>query len=209
MRHRSSRPGQGAGPSCFGDDMPRMPRAHVAGGIFHVTSRGNRRAPVFADELDRFCFLGMLERTIARFDWKCLAYCLMTNHFHLVVGMREPLLSRGMHWLNGCYAQRFNGRHGFKGHLFEDRFYSEPVESHAHLLELTRYLPLNPVRARLCLHPAEWRWSSYGATVGRRPAGFVATDAVLDLFGRTRDLARVRYEAFVADGTARALEVHA
>ena len=132
--------------------MPRKPRAHLAGGIFHVTSRGNRGVDLFLDEVTRLRFLRMLQQTIARSSWRCLAYCLMTNHFHLVVTMEKPTLSAGMHWLNGCYAQWLNRRHGFKGHLFEDRFHSEPVESEAHLLELSRYLPLNPVRAGICSH---------------------------------------------------------
>jgi hypothetical protein len=110
-----------------------------------------------------------------------------------------------MHWLNGCYAQWFNRRHGFKGHLFEDRFHAEPVESESHLLEATRYVPLNPVRAGICDHPGEWRWSSYRALVGRAPQGFLSTGFVLSLFGRRADSARAEYEAFVEDGRRRLL----
>jgi putative transposase len=191
---------------CFGGAMPRKPRAHVAGGIFHVTSRGNRGADIFLDEMTRLRFLLMLERTIAKSRWRCPSYCLMTNHFHLVAAMEEPTLSVGMHWLNGCYAQWFNRRHGYKGHLFEDRFHCEPVESEAHLLELSRYLPLNPVRAGICSHPADWPWSSYRATVGRERVRFLSAEPVLGLFGRSQETARVAYEAFVADGIRRVRE---
>jgi REP-associated tyrosine transposase len=180
--------------------MPRSARNHLAGGIFHVTSRGNRAAAIYVDDHCRRRFLALLTITIARADWKCLSYCLMTNHFHLALGMEKPTLSAGMHWLNGCYAQWFNGRHGFKGHLFEDRFHSERIETESHLLEVTRYLPLNPVRAGICDHPGEWPWSSYRAVVGRAPAGFVSADLVLPLFGRKVATARGAYEAFVDDG---------
>ena len=176
--------------ACFRGGVPRSPRAHIAGGIFHVTSRGNRKTDVFLDDLARLRFLQMLARTITRSAWGCLAYCLMTNHFHLVVEMEKATLSEGMHWLNGCYAQWFNRRHGFKGHLFEDRFHSEVVESDAHLLELSRYLPLNPVRAGLCSHPGDWAWSSYREMLGRERTEFLSTGPMLGLFGRTRKTAR-------------------
>jgi REP-associated tyrosine transposase len=188
--------------------MPRKPRAHLGGGIFHVTSRGNRGVAVFLDDVTRLRFLRMLEHTTGRSNWRCLAYCLMTNHFHLVVAMEKPTLSAGMHWLNGCYAQWLNRRHGFKGHLFEDRFHSEAVESEAHLLELSRYVPLNPIRAGLCAHPADWPWSSYRATIGREDPGFVSARPMLALFGRSDEKARIAYEAFVADGLRRVREAH-
>jgi REP-associated tyrosine transposase len=186
--------------------MPRQPRAHLAGGLFHVTSRGNRGVAVFLDDVTRVRFLRMLERTVARSNWRCLAYCLMTNHFHLVVAMEKPTLSAGMHWLNGCYAQWLNRRHGFKGHLFEDRFHSEAVESEAHVLELSRYVPLNPVRAGLCTHPADWPWSSYRATIGRERVSFLSAEPMLELFAHSEETARAAYEAFVADGLRRVRE---
>ena len=203
LAQKVARPGVPQIGACFCRGVPRSPRAHVAGGIFHVTSRGNRKADVFLDDPARLRFLQMLTRTITRSGWRCLAYCLMTNHFHLVVDMEKPTLSEGMHWLNGCYAQWFNRRYGFKGHLFEDRFHSEPVESDAHLLELSRYLPLNPVRAGLCSHPSEWPWSSYREMLGRERTGFLSTGPMLALFGRTRETARAAYDGFVRDGLSR------
>jgi REP-associated tyrosine transposase len=194
--------------SCFGTAMPRKPRGHVVGGIFHVTSRGNRGVAVFLDDVTRRRFLHMLGRTIARSNWRCLAYCLMTNHFHVLVAMEKPTLSAGMHWLNGCYAQWFNRRHGFKGHVFEDRFHSDVVESQAHLLELSRYVPLNPVRAGICTHPADWPWSSYLGTIGRERVNFLSAEAMLQLFARSDEKARTAYEAFVTDGLRRVREAH-
>jgi putative transposase len=180
--------------------MPRSARNHLAGGIFHVTSRGNRGAPIYVDDVCRRRFLSFFDAVIVAAGWKCLAYCLMTNHFHLALAMEQPTLSGGMHWLNGCYAQWFNRRHGFKGHLFEDRFHSEPVESESHLLEVSRYIPLNPVRAGICSHPGAWRWSSYRAMTARGPSGRVSTDLVLPLFSRQEDRARLAYADFVEDG---------
>jgi putative transposase len=185
--------------------VPRSARNHVAGGIFHVTSRGNRSAEIYVDAYCRRRFLALLMLTIERAEWKCFSYCLMTNHFHLALDLEKPTLSEGMHWLNGCYAQWFNRRHGFKGHLFEDRFHAEVVETESHFLEVTRYLPLNPVRAGICDHPGEWPWSSYRALVGRAAPGFVSVDIVLPMFGRKVDTARRAYEAFVEDGRRRVL----
>jgi REP-associated tyrosine transposase len=185
--------------------VPRVARNHVTGGLFHVTSRGNRSAEIYLDDPCRMRFLKLLKLTLHRHGWECFSYCLMTNHFHLALAMNEPTLSAGMHWLNGCYAQWFNRRHGLKGHLFEDRFHCEPVETESHFLEITRYLPLNPVRAGICYHPGEWPWSSYRALTGRAARGLVSIDAVLRLFGRNADTARAAYEAFVDDGRRRVL----
>ena len=154
------------------------------------------------DDVDRF--LALLADVVIRGTWRCLAYCLMPNHYHLVVDTPGANVSAAMHRLNGSYAQWFNRRHAVTGHLFEDRFYSDAVESTAHLLELARYVVLNPERAALCRRPSDWRWSSYRATVGldRVPA-FLASDDLLSYFGRTRASARTTFIAFVADGVGR------
>lgn len=188
--------------------MPRKPRNHQTGGIFHVTSRGVRKLPIFVDDLDRNRFLGLLERAAGRSLWACPAYCLMTNHYHVLLDLPEPSLSSGMHWLNTIYAQWFNRRHEVEGHLFEDRFFSEEIESEAHLFEVLRYIPLNPVRAGICRHPGEWPWSSYRATVGRADLGFLSRDWLLERFGRDPQSAQNHYREFVEDGLERALRSH-
>ena len=184
--------------------MPRSPRVQVAGGIFHLTARGNRRQPVFADAEDHLRFLWLLDALGQRRGWLGYAYCLMPNHYHLVLETPEADLSVGMHWLNFRYAQAYNHRHGLDGHLFQDRFYSVQVESDWHLLELSRYLALNPVRARLCRQPGEWIWSSYAAVAGfARPTRFLALRRVLSLFGRDPESARARFREFVNDPVGR------
>jgi putative transposase len=180
--------------------MPRSHRIQVAGGVFHVTSRGNRRQDIFLHPTDYVGFLSLLDELARRRGWRGYGYCLLSNHYHLVVETPKPDLSAGMQWLNGRFAQTFNHRHAFDGHLFQGRFHSVPVESDWHLLELSRYLALNPVKAGLCSHPGHWRWSSYSAVVGREvPRTFLAPLRVLQLFGSTRGTARARFEEFVND----------
>lgn len=185
----------------------RMPRAHrlqVAGGVYHLTDRGNRRQEIFRDAGDRELFLGLLDGLARRRGWIGLGYCLMHNHYHLVVETPDEDLSAGMQWLNGTYAQLFNYRHGYDGHLFQGRFHSTLVESQWHLLELSRYLALNPVRAGLCVHPRQWRWGSYRSVVGAdRPRAFLRPGRVLGSFGTPASSAQKRFEAFVNDAPIR------
>ena len=165
-----------------------------------MTARGNRRQTVFSDEEDHLRFLWLLDAVARRRGWLGYAYCLMPNHYHLVFETPKADISIGMHWLNFRYAQSFNDRHGIDGHLFQDRFYSALVAGDWHLLELSRYLALNPVEARLCLRPGDWIWSSYSAVAGfARPRSFLATQRVLGLFGRDPATARARFQAFVND----------
>jgi putative transposase len=184
--------------------MPRPFRLQVAGGVYHVVSRGNRQQAIFCDEIDYVRFLELLEAVISRFGWRCHAYCLMPNHFHLVVETPEANISAGMQWLNGRYAQWFNIRYGFSGHLFQGRFYGDLVESAYHLLELVRYVALNPVRAGLCRDASGWRWSSYRAMVGEAKSTALLTIGWLQAqFGRDPARARQTFCAFVRDAPAR------
>jgi REP element-mobilizing transposase RayT len=180
--------------------MGRPRRLLVPGGIYHVTSRGNRRQPIFLDETERNFFLGAFGCIVARHGWKCHAYCLMTNHFHLLVETPQPDLSAGMQRLNSRYVHWFNARHGVEGHLLERRFHAVLVEGNAHLLELARYVVLNPVRASLCRAAEDWRWSSYRSAIGLdRPPPFLTLDWLLGQFGSDRARARERLRSFVAD----------
>ncbi len=148
--------------------MPRPLREQVEGGIYHLVSRGVRKLPIFTDDRDRERFLRLLDLTAERYGWQIHAYCLMTNHFHLLLTTPQPNVSAGMQYLNGRYCQWFNGRHGFEGHVVERRFWSDLIETERHFLNTARYIVLNPVRAGICRVAAAWRWSSYRATVAAR-----------------------------------------
>jgi REP-associated tyrosine transposase len=127
-----------------------------------VTDRGTGRIPICRDDTDRWGFVWLLADAITRFGWTCHAYCLMTNHYHLVVGTGLEALSRGMARLNSIYARRFNDRHRRHGHLFAGRFVSFVVESDEHLAAACRYVVDNPVRAGLCEEACLWPWSGLG-----------------------------------------------
>jgi REP element-mobilizing transposase RayT len=178
--------------------MARPPRPQIAGGVYHVTARGNRRQEIFTDTRDRLRFLALLGEIVDDLGWRCHAYCLMTNHYHLLLETPNGDISEGMHRLNGVYAKWFNWRHGYEGHLFERRFYGALVEGNVHLVELARYIVLNPVRAGLCRTAGEWRWSSYAAAIAkvRRPR-FLTTEWLLPMFSDDSRKARALFADFV------------
>jgi putative transposase len=177
----------------------RIPRI-VAAGFHHVTARGNNRRPIFLDDGDREMFFAILGRVAGRLWWACHSFCLMTNHFHLLVETQDESLSAGMQRLNGEYAQSFNRLHGSVGHLFQDRFYSVMVEEQSHALEVIRYIAQNPVEAGLCRAPEEWLWSSHAAALGYRPTpDFLTTSWVLEQFADDVKIARARLRAFVLE----------
>ena len=181
--------------------MARPLRIEFPGALYHVTSRGNARQRVFRDDEDRKTFLATLAWVVERFRWRCHAYCLMDNHKHLLIETPQPNLSRGMRQLNGVYTQRFNRRHRTVGHLFQGRFKAILVEKEEYLLELARYIVLNPVRAKMVKTPERYPWSSYRAMVGLAPVPrALATEWMLDQFARTRATARRHYAKFVHDG---------
>lgn len=181
--------------------MARPLRIEFNGALYHVTSRGDRREDIYEDDRDRELFLEVLAEVVERFNWLCHAYCLMGNHYHLVIETPEGNLSQGMRQLNGVYTQASNRRHRRSGHLFQGRFKAIVVDKDSYLLELTRYVVLNPVRARMVKKPADYRWSSYRAMVGEAPVSpWLATDGLLALFGKRRAEARRRYRRFVLDG---------
>ena len=129
--------------------------------IFHVTNRGNDRQEIFVDDVDYATFLRLLEQAFDGIDHERHAYCLIPNHYHLLIEAARNELSRAMHLLNGRYARRFNQRYGRSGHVFQGPYTATAVARDEHFLEALRYVLLNPVRARLCAHPAAWQWSSY------------------------------------------------
>ena len=181
--------------------MARPLRLSFPGAVYHVTSRGNARQDIVADDRDRSQWLSLLAHVVDRYGWLCHAYCLMDNHYHLVIETPKPNLSIGMRQLNGRYTQAYNRRHEQVGHVFQGRFTAILVEKDAHLLELCRYVVLNPVRAKIVSHPRLWVWSSYRATVGETKApGWLTTDWILSQFGQRGGPAQARYRTFVAEG---------
>jgi putative transposase len=146
--------------------MPRIGRRELAGGVHHVTCRGNGKQAVFLDVADRLFFLKLLRSVVRSSDWQCLTYCLMDNHYHLLVRTLATNLGPGMRRLNGRYAQRFNLRHARIGHLWGDRYHSVLLERDAHVPQALGYIALNPVRAGLCDRPEEWRWGGHRTIVG-------------------------------------------
>ena len=181
--------------------MARPLRIEFAGALYHVTSRGNRHETIYEDDEDRQTFLNTLAEVVKRFNWLCHAYCLMTNHYHLVVETPDANLSKGMRQLNGVFTQATNRRHTRTGHLFQGRFKGILVDKESYLLELIRYVVLNPVRARMVENPDDWPWSSYRAMVGEvaKPK-WLATDGLLAQFGSRRSEASRRYRKFVSEG---------
>lgn len=181
--------------------MARPLRLEFPGAIYHLTSRGNARLPIFEDDPDREQLLATLQEVVARFNWLCHAYCLMDNHYHLIVETIEGNLSQGMRHLNGVYTQRFNRQNDRVGHVFQGRYKSILVERESYLLELSRYVVLNPVRAGMVKKPESYNWSSYRATVGlSEPPPFLTVDWVLGQFGDEQMEAREGYRLFVLAG---------
>jgi REP-associated tyrosine transposase len=177
--------------------VPRRPRDFEPG-LYHLTARGNRRERLFVADRDRSLFCEELAKASQPDRFLVRAYCLMSTHYHLVVETETGEVSAGMRDLNGTYAKRFNKEHGVRGHLFEERFYGGAITSDWHLLEVLRYLALNPVRAALCAAPAGWRWGSFAAVMGKAPAPpFLEIAWTLRLFSREDAEARRQLSSFV------------
>jgi len=181
--------------------MARPLRIEFAGALYHVTSRGNGREDIYLDDSDRELFMVVLGEACSLFNWTVHAWCLMSNHYHLLVETPDSNLSRGMRYLNGVYTQRFNRTHSHVGHLFQGRFKAILVEKEAYLLELARYVVLNPVRAGMVESAEQWSWSSYPAMVGLSgcPEWF-DREWLLGNFGESNRSAVRQYMRFVEDG---------
>ena len=181
--------------------MSRRHRREYPGAVHHVTARGNRGEPIYLDDVDRRAFLDLLGETVERFQWLCHAYCLMGNHYHLMVETPLANLGRGMRHLGGVYTQRFNRRHKRAGHVFQGRYTAILVEKERHLLELSRYVVLNPVRAGLAPEAGSWPWSSYLATAALAPAPpYLHTAWLHSLMGQDGTSSVRAYRDFVAEG---------
>jgi putative transposase len=184
--------------------MARPLRIEYPGAVYHVTSRGNARNKIFRDDQDREIFLSIFGSLVRRYNWLCHGYCLMDTHYHLLIETPDANLSTGMRQLNGIYTQRYNRRHHVPGHIFQGRFKALLVEKENYLLELCRYVVLNPVRAGLLEKPEAWKWSSYQSTAGlRKEPDYLTTDWILGQFNSKRTIAQKQYRAFVREGVHR------
>jgi putative transposase len=180
--------------------MSRPLRIEYEGALYHVTSRGNAGRDIFVDEKDRGSFVETIASVVNRYRFIIHAYCLMTNHYHLMVETPEGNLAAGMRQINGAYSQRFNHRHGTKGHLMQGRYKAFVVEKEGYLLELSRYIVMNPVRAGMVSSPRQWQWSSYCATAGiKEKEKFLHTGWILDSFSSSRAQAHRLYREFVQE----------
>jgi REP element-mobilizing transposase RayT len=181
--------------------MSRPLRLQFAGALYHVTTRGDRRKFIYEDDEDRAAFLEILGAVIKDFNWVAHAYCLMGNHYHLLVETPDANLAKGMRQLNGSYTQWSNRRHRRAGHLFDGRYKAVLADKDSYLLELCRYIVLSPVRAKMVKSLERWRWSSYRAMLGAQYApDWLAVDPLLARFARGRTVARERYRRFVTGG---------
>ncbi|MGD0958784.1 MAG: transposase [Methylomonas sp.] len=181
--------------------MSRPLRIEFAGGLYHVTSRGDGREAIYLTDQDRLLFLELLGNVVETYNWAVHAYCLMDNHYHLLIETPDGNLSQGMRQLNGVYTQRFNRGHQRVGHVFQGRYKAIIVQKESYLLEVARYIVLNPVRAQMVNNPADWPWSNYRATAGFCDSPpWLTTDWLLSNFSEQRSAAVDGYVRFVAEG---------
>tara|TARA_R110002072_G_scaffold1901_4_gene15784 strand:+ start:6989 stop:7837 length:849 start_codon:yes stop_codon:yes gene_type:complete len=181
--------------------MSRPLRIEYSGAVYHLTSRGNARSNIYLTDTDRIEFLKLLSHTCERYNWHAYAFCLMGNHYHLVIETAEANLSRGMRHLNGVYTQTFNRAHQRVGHLFQGRYKAILVEKESYLLEVIRYVLLNPVRANMTKTAGQYQWSSYRAMIDKAiTPGWLAKDWVLGHYGKRLSAAQENFIQFVREG---------
>jgi len=179
-------------------------RIEFPGALYHITSRGGHRQAIYEYDRDRELFLEVSAETVDRYNWVCHAYCLITNHYHLVIETVEGNLSQGMRHLNGVYTQASNRRHRRNRHLFQGRFKGILVDKDTYFQELSRYVVLNPVRAEMVKSPEEWHWSNYKAMMGETTGPkWLAIEGLLSQFDDCLDEARRQYRLFVLAGVGR------
>jgi len=181
--------------------MARPLRIEYAGALYHVTARGDRREDIYLDDEDRLIWLEVFAQVCSRFNWRCHAWCQMDNHYHILIETAEGNLSQGMRQLNGVYTQKSNRRHDRVGHVFQGRYKAIVVEKDSYLLELSRYIVLNPVRAHMVKDVFNWKWSSYSAMIADETApDWLETDWVLACFSKQKKRAIGKYIDFVRAG---------
>ena len=178
--------------------MARPLRVEYPGAFYHVMHRGNAGADIFKSIRDREMFLEYFAKAVERFEIKIHTYCLMTNHYHILVETPHPNLSQAIKWINVSYAAYFNRKRNRSGHLFQGRYKSILVDADEYLKQLSRYIHVNPLRTKIVNVLAEYKWSSYPAFIGKiKPPDWLETDWLLSIFGKKRNLAAKSYQAFV------------
>jgi putative transposase len=177
--------------------MARKPREEFPGAVHHVFARGNRKQKIFVCDEDRRLYLDLLAQVVRRTRWRCLSYCLMANHVHVLVETPDPNLGAGMQRLHGMYGQMFNRAHRHSGHVFQGRFGSVLIRTDEQLLHAARYVVRNPVEAGLCDEPGEWPWSSHAAVLGGPGPRWLDVARLLAYFGVSGGDPCRRYADFV------------
>lgn len=181
--------------------MARPLRIEFPGALYHVTARGDQRGAIYRDDTDRYIWLEVLGLVCARFHFVVHSYCQMTNHYHFLVETVEGNLADGMRQLNGIFSQRFNQRHDLRGHVFQGRYHAVLVQKEAHLLELARYIVLNPMRAGMVSSLDAWHWSSHHNMLNSVGApAWLNTDWLLGQFGVASVDASAAYRQFISEG---------
>ncbi len=187
--------------------MARPLRVEYPGAFYHVMNRGNAGEDVFINQRDKEKFTEYLAKLVERFSIIIHTYCLMSNHYHLLLETPLPNLSLAMQWLNVSYAAYHNRKRNRSGHVFQGRFKSLLVDADEYLKHLSRYIHLNPVRANIVKRPEAYRWSSYTAFIGKtQPPEWLETEWLLWSFAKKKKVARMKYTAFVDEVDSKTLE---
>lgn len=177
--------------------MPTAKRKWYPGASYHITARGNHRNDIFKDEEDFLYYLTLLEEGIKYYEYdkyKIICYCLMDNHVHILIKTENKPVGQLIGRINGRYAKYFNKKYNYIGHLFQDRYYSELIESDSQMLDTSRYIHLNPVRANMVKKPEDYKWSSYCMYIGKGKEKIICSDKIL-LYLKDRD--RQLYQDYV------------
>lgn len=160
-------------------------REWYKGATYHVTVRGNRRNDIFRDKEDFEYYLNTIEEALLyyiHYNYKVICYCLMDNHVHLMIKTDIEVLGKLMGRISAAYTRYFNKKYNYIGHLFQDRYYSELIENDIQMLETSRYIHLNPVRAKMVKNPAEYIWSSYNMFIGNKKEKIIDSSFILNYF---------------------------
>ena len=183
--------------------MPRIGRLHIAGGCYHVMGRGLERRRIFNSDRDKQAFLDRLGRSLERVDAQCLAWCVMSNHYHLLIRVGQQPLSKLMSGLLGGYAGDYNRRHRRSGYVFQNRYRSILCDADRYFLELVRYIHLNPLRAKMLANMSaldRYPWTGHAGILGKHQQAWHTIEDVLTAFAKRVSVARARYRAFVTEG---------